>query len=298
MGVLAAATLASSSVLLWCSRLMDGVTPHTALALEGCHISRVLTAAGSVEIVSADARPRTFPTRVADTLGMCLKAGQAHPVRADGGALVYPADSVCIRPPGCVWSSDATPAGFVSIDFPRRSLPEDARSGRMTFVGADAVPDLRRAARILLASRSELEADHVVAALVGAAIGVGVLVSSGLRDEGAGLQGARRAREFLTAHAHENPTLDDVARQAGMNRFVLLRWFRRAFGTTPHAYLTAVRIDRARALLAAGMRCVEAGAVTGFADQPHFTRQFKRLTGVTPAVYAANPRAGRRRGCP
>jgi AraC-like DNA-binding protein len=277
---------------------LNGVPAHTALALEGCRISRQMTPAGPVEIVSADARPRAFPTRVAETLGMCLKAGRAHSVRADGGSLVYPADSVCIRPPGCVWSSDATPAGFVSIDLPLRSLPEEARSGRMTFVAPDAIPGLRHAARTLLASRVGLESDHVVAELVAAAIGLGVLVSSGLQDDGAGLRGARRAREFLTAHAHENPTLDEVARQAGMNRFVLLRWFRRAFGTTPHAYLTAVRIDRARALLAAGMRCVEAGAVTGFADQAHFTRQFKRLTGVTPAVYAANPRPDPRRGYP
>ncbi len=99
-----------------------------------------------------------------------------------------------------------------------------------------------------------------------------------------------RARDFLAAHSDQNPTLETLARHASMNKFVLVRAFRRVFGTTPHAYLMAVRLERARALLAEGMRSVDASAATGFADQAHFSRWFKRRYGVTPAAYVGRTR--------
>jgi AraC-like DNA-binding protein len=41
----------------------------------------------------------------------------------------------------------------------------------------------------------------------------------------------------------------------------------------------------ARALLEQGCRPAKAAALTGFADQPHLTRWFRRVVGVTPGVY-------------
>ena len=48
----------------------------------------------------------------------------------------------------------------------------------------------------------------------------------------------------------------------------------------------AVRVDQARALLASGMSAAESSLSTGFADQAHLSRWFKRLVGITPAAYA------------
>jgi AraC-like DNA-binding protein len=47
-----------------------------------------------------------------------------------------------------------------------------------------------------------------------------------------------------------------------------------------------LRIARARALLAGGASPAAVAADCGFADQPHLTRTFKRVVGVTPARYA------------
>jgi AraC-like DNA-binding protein len=279
-------------------------TAHTgaAVALEGCRIWRPPFSGAPVEIVSADARPRAFPMRVTETLGICLKAGAAHGVRADGRLVAYPADSVCIRPPGCLWTSEAAPVAFLSIDIGGDWLPAEGIRGVMTFAPRSELPDIRvivhrvnhaASALALDASgldASALEADVALAELVTAAIGIVTPRAAALRDEGAGRRGVVRARDFLVAYADQNPTLDCLARHASMNKFVLVRAFRRMFGTTPHAYLMAVRLERARALLASGMRSIDASAAAGFADQAHLSRWFKRKYGVTPAAYARRTR--------
>ena len=93
-------------------------------------------------------------------------------------------------------------------------------------------------------------------------------------------------RHYLETHYGENPSLDELARLAGLSPFHLLRVFRRALQLPPHAYLTGVRIARAKALLAAGWPVARVATETGFVDQSHLTRQFKRLVGVTPGQYA------------
>ena len=80
-------------------------------------------------------------------------------------------------------------------------------------------------------------------------------------------------------------TLAELARLSGMSRFQLLRGFAREVGTTPHAYLIQRRACRARRYLLAGRSPAEAAALSGFADQSHLTRAFKRHFGVTPARY-------------
>jgi AraC-like DNA-binding protein len=50
-------------------------------------------------------------------------------------------------------------------------------------------------------------------------------------------------------------------------------------------YLLRQRLERARAWLARGADIVEVAHSLGFADQPHLTRAFKRVFGLSPAAY-------------
>jgi AraC-like DNA-binding protein len=268
---------------------MSGSVP--AVALDGCRIWRPTR---SVEIVSADAGLRAFPTRTSRTLGICLKSGGSHAVRADGRSLTYPADAICVRTPGCVWSSEAAAVGFLSIDIASEWLSDEDANGTMTFGAARHVPNLTAVAHRLRHAASVLETEVIVADLVTAIREAGALDLLAINDHGTGARGARRARDFLVAHAHENPTLDELARYTGMNKFVLLRWFRRVFGITPHTFLMAVRVDHGRQLLATGMNAAESSHVTGFADQAHFSRWFKRLIGITPGAYVRQTAGGAR----
>jgi transcriptional regulator GlxA family with amidase domain len=81
------------------------------------------------------------------------------------------------------------------------------------------------------------------------------------------------------------PALAEIAAETGLSRYQLVRSFRTEVGMPPYAWLAQFRVTQARALLERGCRPAEVAAVTGFADQAHLTRWFRRVVGVTPGVY-------------
>lgn len=66
----------------------------------------------------------------------------------------------------------------------------------------------------------------------------------------------------------------------------LVRAFSGVYGIAPHQYLNSRRVDRARRLLLEGRSPGDVAAATGFFDQSHLTRHFRKLVGVTPGRYA------------
>ena len=66
----------------------------------------------------------------------------------------------------------------------------------------------------------------------------------------------------------------------------LVRAFSAAYGIAPHQYLNSRRVDRARRLLLEGRPPGEVATTTGFFDQSHLTRHFRKLVGVTPGRYS------------
>jgi AraC-like DNA-binding protein len=95
----------------------------------------------------------------------------------------------------------------------------------------------------------------------------------------------RRARAYMDAHYDRDLSLTDLARIVDLSPFYLARVFRAEVGMPPHAYLESVRIRAAQGLLASGTPLAEVAYATGFADQSHFTRRFRRCIGVTPGAY-------------
>ncbi len=98
---------------------------------------------------------------------------------------------------------------------------------------------------------------------------------------------AQRARDYLCDNVGMDIGLEELARVAGLSRAHLIRTFRKEFHITPHAFLTDLRIRRARSLLRAGQTPANVALECGFADQAHFTRHFKARTGITPGQYRA-----------
>lgn len=81
------------------------------------------------------------------------------------------------------------------------------------------------------------------------------------------------------------PSLAEIALETGLSRYQLIRSFRSEVGMPPYAWLAQHRVARARALLDRGHGLAETAALTGFADQAHLTRWFRRVVGITPGAY-------------
>ena len=93
----------------------------------------------------------------------------------------------------------------------------------------------------------------------------------------------RRVLELMDASATAHLTIDVLAREAGLSPAHFARAFKESVGRAPHQHLLALRLDRARRLLDAPDAALSDVALqTGFADQAHFTRFFKRRFGITP----------------
>jgi len=97
----------------------------------------------------------------------------------------------------------------------------------------------------------------------------------------------RLAAEYLADHCAEAISLDDLSQAVGLSPTHLIRSFKRRYGLTPHAYLIDHRIRQARARLRQGDGLADVALATGFADQAHLQRTFKRLVAATPGQYRA-----------
>lgn len=95
------------------------------------------------------------------------------------------------------------------------------------------------------------------------------------------------AREFLDQHLGDRVRLSDVSTAAGLPPFRLLRAFVRAVGLSPHGYQRQARLRLAARLIRHGQPLSEVAAASGFADQAHLTRSFRRTIAITPGAYRA-----------
>ncbi len=93
-------------------------------------------------------------------------------------------------------------------------------------------------------------------------------------------------RDYLRSHYAQNVSLAQLTSLTNLSPFYLLRVFRKQAGCPPHEYQTQVRITRARKLIRDGHLISEVALETGFFDQSHFSRNFKRIVGIPPGQYS------------
>lgn len=92
------------------------------------------------------------------------------------------------------------------------------------------------------------------------------------------------AQDFMQDHWQENLSVAQVARQACLSPFHFHRRFREAFGQSPGEWFRAIKLEKARALLASGRLTVTQVALScGFADVFSFSKTYKRVYGVSPS---------------
>ena len=98
----------------------------------------------------------------------------------------------------------------------------------------------------------------------------------------------KQARELLHAHFSESLALDDIARSVGTHPVHLARIFRRYHHCTIGEYVRKLRIESAcHEISTTDSQLALIASRTGFYDQSHFSRTFKRMMGITPGQYRA-----------
>lgn len=97
-----------------------------------------------------------------------------------------------------------------------------------------------------------------------------------------------RAHELLQDRFAEPLRIGDVALEVGVHPSSLARAFQRHYHCTPGELVRGLRIDRASRLLSdSDLPLASIAREVGFSDQSHFSRTFKRATGMTPGAFRA-----------
>ncbi|GGD26399.1 helix-turn-helix domain-containing protein [Aureimonas glaciei] len=96
----------------------------------------------------------------------------------------------------------------------------------------------------------------------------------------------RRAREIIHSRLATRMTMADVAGECRLTPSYFAKAFRQTFGTTPHRYLTEVRINEAKSyLLNSQLPLADIALLCGLGDQSYFTRVFTAAVGTSPGAW-------------
>jgi AraC-like DNA-binding protein len=165
--------------------------------------------------------------------------------------------------------------------------------GRRLFASS-FVPDAALAARLAAAHAAlvalprgdALHAETLLAEALGALFRRhACATATRLGDRGDAARAVRAARALLHEAYAEPLSLAALAGAAQLAPARLSRVFRAEVGLPPHAYLELVRVEEAKRRLRRGDPIADVAFATGFSDQSHLTRRFRRVVGVTPGVY-------------
>lgn len=175
----------------------------------------------------------------------------------------------------------------------QRALADSLRSERIEFIERFALED-SQIERLTKTLHAETSAGAPAGTLFGQSIATALAVylaqrySSSpplLRRHRGGMPRTRlnRVLEYIAANLHEDLSLTALAEIAGMNLYYFSRLFKQSTGLSPHRYVLEQRIKRAQQFLrSSDMTIFEASVRTGFVDQSHFTKVFRRLVGLSP----------------
>jgi AraC-like DNA-binding protein len=255
---------------------------------------------GGLQLLSATFVTHSFPRHFHDTYVICVHEKGAEEFYCRGATRVSPVGSLVTLDPGEVHTGhphDHQPWVFRCF-YPDPSLMQSIASQlpirRQTaphfrapiVFDPELAKSLGRLHRTLETSSDTLHRETALIVTLGELITRHSTGSCALRAVGSETQAVKTVRDYIEEHYVKNPSLKELANLAGLSPFYLLRAFRKEMGLPPHEFLTQVRVARAMKLLARGLPIAQVALETGFVDQSHLTKRFKRIVGVTPKQFA------------
>lgn len=94
-----------------------------------------------------------------------------------------------------------------------------------------------------------------------------------------------KIKTFIEKNYQEKTTLQELADLGGLSPFHLQKQFLKQFGLSPQEYIISCRIHDAKEQIQSGTLLTEAALNSGFSDQSHFSRHFKKVIGISPGRF-------------
>lgn len=117
----------------------------------------------------------------------------------------------------------------------------------------------------------------------------GLLEELRLKRKGKARDPVEAAKEYIGSRLTEEVTLEEVAELLGLNPSYFSQLFKQATGETFVHYRIRMRMEKAKLLLAMPhYRITDVSYEVGYADHPHFTKTFKKVTGLSPSEYRSS----------
>jgi AraC-like DNA-binding protein len=225
-------------------------------------------------------------------------AGGASEMRAPAALLVSPGEAVAATSADASYLLATLAPAYVldcavrahltradaRISFPARAVANDARLARLAADLADELRAVEAGQELVVAALVEQLTVHLLRRHAHIRRAAELELSrAGLVD-----RRVRRAVELMHARLAEDVPLEEMAAAAYLSPFHFARLFKKVMGTSPHAYLAALRLARAQTLLATtDLSVTEIGARVGYASPSHFAKAFRQANGLSPREFRA-----------
>src|SRR5271156_3879934 len=104
-----------------------------------------------------------------------------------------------------------------------------------------------------------------------------ISASSIARPGGVAAWQANRALKYIEGNLGSKMAIREIANFVALSTSHFSRAFKQSLGSSPSAYVSARRVDRAKLMMTSTrVRLSDIALACGFTDQPHFNRSFRR----------------------
>lgn len=247
---------------------------------------------GGLEIVSGRYREHPLPRHSHDALMLSLLRDGVQKVQYNGAAHYAGPGAIVAIPPHGVHGAEPTESDgwmFHSVNVPIEMLERIHPEGA-SFCCEPVLEDAQLS-RLLehllrcLPMGDTLQRDLALSEMLNYFFGTHAKVADVPEYRLTEKRAVEVSKEYLYDNLDRNVTLDELSKAARMDKFLLVRCFTEILGISPHAWHVQCRFQKSVELLSRGKRIADVAAATGFTDQSHLTRVFKKMTGITPGTY-------------